>query len=37
MLQRLLTSLAQVKAGNTENLFKEVRKVIFSFYQGKNH
>ena len=33
MLQRLPIALAQVKAGNTsENLLKEIRKIIYSLH-----
>ena len=33
MLQRILVALAQVKADNTsENLSKEIKQVIYSFY-----
>ena len=36
MVQRLLTALAQVKAGNTsENLLNEIRQIIYSLYQEK--
>ena len=36
MLQRLLTALAQVKAGNTsENLLNEIRQIIYSLYRAK--
>ena len=36
MLQRLPTALVQVKAGNTsENLFNEIRKIIYSLYWAK--
>ena len=33
MLQRILVALAQVKTDNTsENLSKEIKQVIYSFY-----
>ena len=33
MRQRLLTALAQVKAGNTsENLLNEITQIIYSLY-----
>ena len=36
MLQRLPITLAQVKAGNnSENLFTEIRQIIYSLYQSK--
>ena len=36
MLRRLPTALAKGKAGNTsENLLKEICKIIYSFYQKK--
>ena len=36
MLQRLLITLAQVKAGNTsENLLNEIRQIMYSLYQAK--
>ena len=36
MLQRLLTTLAQVKAGNTsENLPNQTRQIIYSLYRAK--
>ena len=36
MFQRLLTALAQVKAGNTsENLLNEIRRIIYSLCQAK--
>ena len=36
MLQRLITALAQVKAGNTsENLLNEIRQIIYSLYRAK--
>ena len=36
MLQRLLTALAPVKAGNTsENLLNEIRQIIYSLYRAK--
>ena len=36
MLQRLTTTLAQVKAGNnSENLLNEIRQIVYSFYQSK--
>ena len=36
MLQRLPIALAQVKAGNnSENLFNEIRQIIYSLYQSK--
>ena len=35
MLQRLLTALAQVKAGNnSENLLNETRQIIYSLYKS---
>ena len=35
-IQRLPIALGQVKAGNTsENLLKEIRKIIYSLYQTK--
>ena len=34
MLQRLPVVLAQVKAGNTENLFNEIRQIIDFLYQA---
>ena len=36
MLQRLLITLAQVKAGNiSENLPNEIRQIIYYLYQAK--
>ena len=36
MLQRLLISLPQVKAGNTSgNLLTEIRQIIYSLYWAK--
>ena len=36
ILQRLPTTLAQVKAGNnSENLLNEIHQIIYSFYQSK--
>ena len=36
MLQRLLITLAQLKAGNTsENFLNEIRKIIYSLYRAK--
>ena len=36
MLQRLLISLTQVKAGNiSQNLINEIRQIIYSLYQSK--
>ena len=36
MLQKLPIALAQVKAGNnSENLFNEIRQIVFSSYQSK--
>ena len=36
LLQRLPIALAQVKAGkNSENLFNEIRQIIYSLYQSK--
>ena len=36
MLQRLLTPLAQVQAGNTsENLPNQIRQIIYSLYRAK--
>ena len=36
MLQKLPIALAQVKAGNnSENVFNEIRQIIFSLYQSK--
>ena len=36
MLQRLPIALAQVKAGNnSENLFNEIRQIVYSLYQLK--
>ena len=36
MLQRLAIGLAQVKAGDTsENVLNEIRKIIYSLYQGQ--
>ena len=36
MLQRLPTTLAQVKAGNnSESLLNEIRQIVYSFYQSK--
>ena len=36
MLQRLPIALAQVKAGNnSENLFIEIRQIIYSLYHAK--
>ena len=36
MLQKLLTALAQVKAGNnSEDLLNEIRQIVYSFYQSK--
>ena len=35
MLQRLPTTLSQVKAGNTpENLLNEIRQIIYSLYRA---
>ena len=36
MLQRLTIALGQVKAGNnSENLWNEIRKIVYSLYQSK--
>ena len=36
MLQRLLIALAQVEAGNnSENLWNEIRQIVYSLYQSK--
>ena len=36
MLQKLSIAVAQVKPGNTsENLFNEIRQIIYSLYQAK--
>ena len=36
MLQRLLISLAQIKAGNnSQSLLTEIRQVVYSLYQSK--
>ena len=36
MLQKLLTALAQVKAGNnSESLLNEIRQIVYSLYQSK--
>ena len=37
MIQRLPIALAQVKAGNNnlENLWTEIRKIVYSLYQSK--
>ena len=36
MLQRLPIALAQLKVGNTsENLFNEIRQIIYSLYRVK--
>ena len=36
MLQRLPIALAQVKAdNNSESLFNEIRKIVYSLYQSK--
>ena len=36
MLQRWPLALAQVKAGNdSENLFSEIRQIVYSLYQSK--
>ena len=36
MLQRLPVALAQVKASNNlENLFNEIRQIVYSLYQSK--
>ena len=36
MLQRLLITLAQVKAGNTsENFLNEIKQIIYSLYRAK--
>ena len=36
MLQRLTITLEQVKAGNSsENLWNEIRKIVYSLYQSK--
>ena len=38
MLQRLLTALAQVKAGNTsQNLLNEIRPIVPSLYREKEN
>ena len=38
MLQRLPIALAQVKAGNnSENLLNEVREIVYSLYESKDH
>ena len=35
MLQKLLTALAQVKAGNnSESLLNEIRQIVYSLYQS---
>ena len=35
MLQRLLTTLAQLEAGNNENSLNEIRQIIFPLYPAK--
>ena len=36
MLQRLPIALAHVKVGNnSENLFNEIRQIVYSLYQSK--
>ena len=36
MFRRLLTALAQVKAGNnSESLLNEIRQIVYSLYQSK--
>ena len=36
MLQRLPIALVQVKAGNnSENLFNEIKQIVYSLYQSK--
>ena len=36
MLQRLTIALGQVKAvNNSENLWNEIRKIVYSLYQSK--
>ena len=36
MPQRLTIALGQVKAGNnSENLWNEIRKIVYSLYQSK--
>ena len=36
MLQRILTAVSQVKAGNTsEKLLNQIRHIIYSLYQEK--
>ena len=36
MLQKLLTALEQIKAGNTsEGLLNEIRQFVYYFYQSK--
>ena len=36
MLQRLLVTLAQIKAGNNlESLLNETRQIVYSLYQSK--
>ena len=38
MLQRLPIALAQVKAvSNSEHLLNEIRQIVCSMYQSKNH
>ena len=38
MLQRLTIALGQVKAGNnSENLWNEIRKIVYSLYQSKKN
>ena len=38
MLQRLPIALAQVKAGNnSESLLNEIKQIVYSLYQSKNH
>ena len=38
IIQRLPIALAQVKAGNnSENLLNEVREIVYSLYESKDH
>ena len=36
MLSRLPITLAQLKAGNSEKLKKEIRQLLYSVYRSKN-
>ena len=35
MLQRLAIALAQVKAGNTSEIWNEIRQIVYSLHQAK--